>query len=77
MITKIEQPLREQGKRSKQEREALLLDIPRENINLYAEIEVLIKFLKVNESTETEEGKRKFTNNRLSNLALIKKNNNN
>ena len=41
-------------------REALLLGIPRENINLYVEIEELIKFLKVNESTETEEGKRKF-----------------
>ena len=41
-------------------REALLLGIPRENINLYAEIEELIKFLEVNESMEIEEGKRKF-----------------
>ena len=48
------------GKSKHAKREALLIGIPHENVNLYVEIGESIKFLKVNESTEIEEEKRTF-----------------
>ena len=48
------------GKWKNSKRVAVLLGIPRANINLYAEIEELIKTLKIDNSTETEEEKCKF-----------------
>ena len=48
------------GKWKNSKREAVLQGIPRANINLYAEIEELIKTLKIDNSTETEKEKRKF-----------------
>ena len=46
------------GKWKHTKREALLIGIPHENVNLYAEIEELVGFLENNKQIETEEEKR-------------------
>ena len=46
------------GKWKHAKREALLIGIPHENINLYAEIKELVSFLGNNKQSETEEEKR-------------------